>query len=85
MKTRYCLLVVKSALVMLLATSCSGQSGEKAAVQEDVNEIEVIPKVKEPQSDEEVVDFTEESTGTPITGKQGNPKENLVNETPPDF
>lgn len=85
MKTRYCLLVVKSALMMLLVTSCSGQSGEKAAVQEDVNEIEVVPKVKEPQSDEEVIDFTEEGTGTPITGKQGNPKENLVNETPSDF
>lgn len=71
--------------MMLLGTSCSGASGEKAAVQEDVNEIEVVPKVKEPQSDEEVIDFTEEGTGTPITGKQGNPKENLVNETPSDF
>lgn len=85
MKPKYCLLVMKSAFILLLITSCGSQTGEKTSVQEEVNEIEIIPKVKEPQSDQEVTDFTEEEYGTPIMGKQGSPNDKLVGETPSDF
>lgn len=73
---------MKMVPVVMLAVSCGGHSGEQSSTQEEVNEIEVIPKVKEPQAEQDIVDFTEEENGTPITGKQGNPKDALVTETP---
>lgn len=73
---------MKMVPVVMLAVSCGEHSGEQSSTQEEVNEIEVIPKVKEPQAEQDIVDFTEEETGTPITGKQGNPKDVLVTETP---
>lgn len=79
--------MMKCIPVVLLAVSCSGQgqSGEQTPVQDEVNEIEVIPKVKEPKAEEDIVDFTEEEAGTPIAGRQGNPKDKIVGETPADF
>ena len=72
-------------LMVLAAVSCSGQSGEQKNNQEEVLEMEIIPKVKEPQT--EVVDtvgFPEEATGTPITGYQGYPEDDLVKESKDD-
>lgn len=74
-----------SLLMAQAAVSCSGQSGEQKNEQDEVHEIEIIPKVKEPQA--EVVDtvgFPEEATGTPITGYQGYPEDDLVKESKDD-
>lgn len=71
-----------SLLMVLVAVSCSGQSGEQKSDQDEVREMEIIPKVKEPQT--EVVDtvgFPEEATGTPIRGYQGCPEDDLVKES----
>ena len=68
--------------MVLVAVSCSGQSGEQKSDQDEVREMEIIPKVKEPQT--EVVDtvgFPEEATGTPIRGYQGYPEDDLVKES----
>ena len=71
-----------SLLMVQVAVSCSGQSGEQKSDQDEVREMEIIPKVKEPQT--EVVDtvgFPEEATGTPIRGYQGYPEDDLVKES----
>ena len=47
--------------------------------------MEIIPKVKEPQTEAvDTVGFPEESTGTPITGYQGYPEDDLVKESKDD-
>ena len=74
-----------SLLIVLATVSCSGQYGEQKNEQDEVREMEIIPKVKEPQA--EVVDtvgFPEEATGTPITGYQGYPEDDLVKESKDD-
>ena len=74
-----------SLLMVQIGVSCSGQSGEQKSDQDEVREMEIIPKVKEPQA--EVVDtvgFPEEATGTPITGYQGYPEDDLVKESKDD-
>ena len=74
-----------SLLTVLAVESCGGQSGEQKNEQDEVREMEIIPKVKEPQA--EVVDtvgFPEEATGTPITGYQGYPEDDLVKESKDD-
>jgi len=74
-----------SLLVTLAVASCSNQAGEQKVDQEEVHEFEVVPKVKEPPT--EVVDtvgFPEESHGTPITGYQGYPEDDLVHESKDD-
>ena len=70
---------------MLVVVSCSGQSGEQTSEQDEVREMEIIPKVKEPQTEAvDTVGFPEESTGTPITGYQGYPEDDLVKESKDD-
>lgn len=74
-----------SLLIVLVVESCGGQSGEQKNERNEVREMEIIPKVKEPQA--EVVDtvgFPEEATGTPITGYQGYPEDDLVKESKDD-
>ena len=74
-----------SLLIVLAVESCGGQSGEQKNERNEVREMEIIPKVKEPQA--EVVDtvgFPEEATGTPITGYQGYPEDDLVKESKDD-
>ena len=81
---RICFLPI-SLLTVLVAVSCSGQTGEHNDDQADEHEMEIIPKVKEPST--EVVDtigFPEESHGTPITGYQGYPEDDLVHESKDD-
>ena len=68
-----------SLLMVQVVVSCSGKSEEQKSDQDEVREMEIIPKVKEPQT--EVVDtvgFPEEATGTPIRGYQGYPEDDLV-------
>ena len=74
-----------SLLMVQVAVSCSGKSEEQKSDQDEVREMEIIPKVKEPQT--EVVDtvgFPEEATGTPIRGYQGHPEDDLVKESKDD-
>jgi len=72
-----------SLLMALTTMSCSGQAGEQRADEDDeVHEMEIIPKVKEPQTNVvDTVGFPEEATGTPITGYQGYPDDDLVKES----
>ena len=80
---RLCFFLIS--LLMLVAVSCSGQSGEQKSEQDEVREMEIIPKVKEPQTEAvDTVGFPEESTGTPITGYQGYPEDDLVKESKDD-
>ena len=78
--------VLSISLLMLLAvTSCGGQAEGQMNDQEGEHEMEIIPKVKEPST--EVVDtvgFPKEATGTPITGYQGYPDDDLVKESKDD-
>ncbi|MBQ8949033.1 MAG: hypothetical protein IJV25_05550 [Prevotella sp.] len=78
--------VLSISLLMLLAvTSCGGQAEGQKNDQEGEHEMEIIPKVKEPST--EVVDtvgFPKEATGTPITGYQGYPDDDLVKESKDD-
>lgn len=70
---------VMSLLTILAALSCGGQAGRD---QGEVHEMEIIPKVKEPQTEMvDTVGFPEESNGTPITGYQGYPEDDLVKES----
>lgn len=74
-----------SLLAVLIIVSCSGRVGGQNNDREEVRDMEMIPKVKEPQS--EIVDtvgFPEESQGTPITGYQGYPEDDLVKESSED-
>ena len=74
-----------SLLAVLAVVSCSGQPGEQKSEQDVVREMEIIPKVKEPQTETvDTVGFPEESTGTPITGYQGYPEDDLVKESKDD-
>ena len=75
--------------MLLLASSfvvsCNGQTGGQGNAREEVRDMEMIPKVKEPQT--EVVDtvgFPEEAQGTPISGYQGYPEDDLVKESTDD-
>lgn len=73
---------VMSLLTMLALTACSGQTGEQRNNQDEVHEMEIIPKVKEPSTDVvDTIGFPEEAHGTPITGYQGYPEDDLVKET----
>ena len=78
--------VLSISLLMLLAvTSCGGPAEGQKNDQEGEHEMEIIPKVKEPST--EVVDtvgFPKEATGTPITGYQGYPDDDLVKESKDD-
>ena len=72
-------------LTTLAMVSCNGQAGEQRNDREEVRDMEMIPKVKEPKS--EVVDtvgFPEEAQGTPIKGYQGYPEDDLVKESTDD-
>lgn len=74
-----------SLLMGLAAASCGGQAEGQKDEQEGEHEMEIIPKVKEPK--DEVVDtvgFPKEATGTPITGYQGYPEDDLVKESTDD-
>lgn len=76
---RRCVIPV-SLLLLLAAASCNGQAGQKE--REDVHEMEIIPKVKEPLTDQvDTIGFPEEAHGTPITGYQGYPEDELVKES----
>ena len=69
-------------LASLFVVSCNGQTGGQGNAREEVRDMEMIPKVKEPQT--EVVDtvgFPEEAQGTPISGYQGYPEDDLVKES----
>lgn len=71
--------------MLLAVTSCGGQAEGQKNDQEGEHEMEIIPKVKEPST--EVVDtvgFPKEATGTPITGYQGYPDDDLVKESKDD-
>ena len=71
-----------SLLVSLAVASCGGQTERLKADQEGEHEMEIIPKVKEPQTEAvDTVGFPEEATGTPITGYQGYPDDDLVKES----
>lgn len=66
----------------LAVVSCGGQAGGQRDNQDGVHEMEIIPKVKEPQTETvDTVGFPEESHGTPITGYQGYPEDDLVKES----
>lgn len=83
MKKTWVLLI--SLLMLLAVTSCGGQAEGQKNDQEGEHEMEIIPKVKEPST--EVVDtvgFPKEATGTPITGYQGYPDDDLVKESKDD-
>ena len=72
-------------LMALAVVSCGGQAGEQKDDEETVHEFELVPKVTEPPT--EVVDtvgFPEEAHGTPITGYQGYPEDDLVHESKDD-
>lgn len=70
---------VMSLLTILAVASCGGQAGKD---QGEVHEMEIIPKVKEPPTDVvDTIGFPEESHGTPITGYQGYPEDDLVKES----
>ena len=74
-----------SVLMALTAVSCGWQSGEQKDEENDVHELEIVPKVKEPQTNVvDTVGFPEEATGTPITGYQGYPDDGLVKESKDD-
>ena len=69
-------------LMALAVVSCGGQAGGQKDNQDEVHEMEIIPKVKEPQTEMvDTVGFPEESNGTPITGYQGYPEDDLVKES----
>ncbi len=69
-------------LMALAVVSCGGQAGGQKDNQDGVHEMEIIPKVKEPQTETvDTVGFPEESHGTPITGYQGYPEDDLVKES----
>jgi hypothetical protein len=69
-------------LMALAVVSCGGQAGGQKDNQDEVHEMEIIPKVKEPQTETvDTVGFPEESHGTPITGYQGYPEDDLVKES----
>lgn len=71
-----------SLLMALAVVSCGGQAGGQKDNQDEVHEMEIIPKVKEPQTETvDTVGFPEESHGTPITGYQGYPEDDLVKES----
>ena len=71
-----------SLLLVLAVASCGGQAGKEKDGQEEVHEMEIIPKVKEPPTDVvDTIGFPEESHGTPITGYQGYPEDDLVKES----
>ena len=66
----------------LAVVSCGGQAGGQRDNLDGVHEMEIIPKVKEPQTETvDTVGFPEESHGTPITGYQGYPEDDLVKES----
>ena len=72
-------------LTTLVVFSCNGQAGGQSNDREEVRDMEMIPKVKEPKT--EVVDtvgFPEEAQGTPIKGYQGYPEDDLVKESTDD-
>ena len=72
-------------LMALAVVSCGGQAGGQKDNQDEVHEMEIIPKVKEPQTEAvDTVGFPEESNGTPITGYQGYPEDDLVKESTDD-
>ena len=72
-------------LVVLVVVSCSGQSEGQNNDQTEMYELEFIPKVKESPLDAvDTIGFPEESTGTPITGYQGYPEDDLVKESNDD-
>lgn len=74
-----------SVLMALAAVSCGGQAGEQKNDENGVHEMEIVPKVKEPLTNEvDTVGFPEEATGTPITGYQGYPDDDLVKESKDD-
>lgn len=65
--------------------ACGGRAGEGNASTDEAQEMEIIPKVKEPQTETvDTVGFPEEATGTPITGYQGYPEDDLVKESKDD-
>lgn len=69
-------------LMALAVVSCGGQAGGQRDNLDGVHEMEIIPKVKEPQTETvDTVGFPEESHGTPITGYQGYPEDDLVKES----
>ena len=71
-----------SLLIALAVVSCGGQAGGQGGNHDEVHEMEIVPKVKEPQMEEvDTVGFPEESHGTPITGYQGYPEDDLVKES----
>jgi hypothetical protein len=71
-----------SLLLVLVAISCGGQTGREQGNQNEVHEMEIIPKVKEPSTDVvDTIGFPKESHGTPITGYQGYPEDDLVKES----
>lgn len=72
-------------LTALAAVSCGWQAEGQKSEEDEVHEMEIVPKVKEPQTNVvDTVGFPEEATGTPITGYQGYPDDGLVKESKDD-
>ena len=72
-------------MVLVLATSCSGQAGGEKDGHDEAHDMEFVPKVKESPSEAvDTIGFPETSTGTPITGYQGHPDDDLVRESKDD-
>lgn len=68
---------------MIALCSCDGMSKGGGSSQGEVEEMEFIRPVKEQQSVDSTA-FSEESHGTPITGYQGYPDDDLVKESTDD-
>ena len=70
-----------SVLVYVISLcSCGGMSKGDRSSQDEMQDIEFIRPVKDQQSVDSMA-FSEESHGTPITGYQGYPEDDLVKES----
>ena len=73
-----------SVLVYVISLcSCGGISKGDRSSQDEMQDIEFIRPVKDQQSVDSTA-FSEESHGTPITGYQGYPEDDLVKESTDD-
>ena len=71
------------ALGALLLLSCGGQKGGDMPKDETIEEVEFVKGVEE-NDDKESPSIYDERYGTPIDGKEGNPKDDLVRESNED-
>lgn len=79
-------MVDKSRLLIIatfLFLSCSGRKGGDIPKDETIEEVEFVKGVEE-NDDKESPSMYDERYGTPIEGKEGNPKDDLVRESNED-